>query len=113
MYESLEQFRNTAPVIDEWALANVVGRTRRSAVAAGVWQLPERRCAWSGLPLALTLRVELQSSHHSLSDELRFIGIRAGQQGPDSVNDMYLNWRIESHCVTRRSSRQDSLITHN
>ena len=26
-----------------------VGRTKRSAVPAGVWQLPERRCAWSGL----------------------------------------------------------------
>ena len=34
-----------------------VGRTKRSAVPAGVWQLPERRCAWSGLPRnpALTL----------------------------------------------------------
>ncbi len=30
-----------------------VGRTKRSAVPAGVWQLPERRSAWSGLQIQL------------------------------------------------------------
>ncbi len=33
-----------------------VGRTKRSAVPAGVWQLPERRYAWSGLPRNKTLK---------------------------------------------------------
>ncbi len=34
-----------------------VGRTKPSAVPAGVWQLPELRCAWSGLQTQPKFRV--------------------------------------------------------